>query len=105
MSLNGRRIVDMAAQNIDAGREAIRKSLAGPPPPGLEPPSDAEFAEFVASQVRVHPIEPWVKPDGTVVLVSPWIAMLDPELEKPVDGGEVVLRRVERVMGGIKPGE
>lgn len=105
MSLDGRRIVELAKQNIDAAREAIRVALAGSPPPGLEAPTDAEFAEFVASMVRVHPVEAWQKPDGTVVMVSPWIAMLDPELEKPVDGGEPVLRRIERVMGGLKAGE
>jgi len=105
MALNGRRVVEKAAQNIEQNRQAIRRALEGPPPPGLEPPTDAEFAEFVAGMVRVHPIEEWIKPDGTHVFVSPWIAMLDPELEKPVEGGEVVLRRIERVMGGLRAGE
>tara|TARA_R110000868_G_scaffold164750_5_gene397635 strand:+ start:4024 stop:4308 length:285 start_codon:yes stop_codon:yes gene_type:complete len=79
----------------ESTRKAIRESLTGEVP-GMVAVDDVPFMEWVGSWMQQFPIQPCPRKDGTVVVASPWMLALN-----EVEGGDAVLKRIDRIMGAM----
>lgn len=77
----------------ESHREAIRDALEGDVP-GLVAVDDAPFMAWVGSWLKQYPVQPIiVEETGQIVTASPWLLAME-----HVEGGDEVLKRIERIM-------
>ena len=87
-------VAEVVKEGIARGeshREAIREALEGDVP-GLVEVDDAPFMAWVGSWMKQYPVQPIMLETGQMVNASPWLLALE-----FVDGGDAVLKRIERI--------
>lgn len=82
------RVAEMAHAYLESqmkGYEALLPATG----PGTHRPSAMELVEFVTKMTQMFPPQPWQRPDGTVVVASPYLLALG-----ECENGRQVLRRI-----------
>ena len=87
------RLVEQCIEAHKAFREGFREQVTGSAP-DTKRPNDLQFMVWWAQMtMQRYPPQPWVSPEGAVVIASPW------ELALPyVEGGKAELERWQRIV-------
>lgn len=88
-------IVETADADIeDAAKRA--KELIGGTGPGTRQAKPEEVLALMAEKVGEYPPEVWMRPDGSVVAVSPWVLQME-----VIDGGKEMMATARRALGKV----